>query len=87
MSRRIPPSFRVLASLENQQHDRCVDIFLRPDGTHGFEEFRRDPEDAGAWTPVAFHAVRVFASADEARAAAASAVAWLEINPQGRLTK
>jgi hypothetical protein len=31
-----------------------VDIFLRPDGTFGFEEFRRDPEDRGAWTPVAY---------------------------------
>jgi len=27
-------------------------MFSRPDGTHGFEEFRRDAEDRGAWTPV-----------------------------------
>jgi len=27
--------------------DRCVDVFARPDGTFGFEEFRRDPEDMG----------------------------------------
>jgi hypothetical protein len=29
-------------------------MFSRPDGTHGFEEFRRDAEDRGAWTPVQF---------------------------------
>jgi hypothetical protein len=23
----------------------CVDIFRRPDGTYGFEEYRREPED------------------------------------------
>ena len=26
---------------------RCVDLFRRPDGTFGYEEFRRDPEDQG----------------------------------------
>lgn len=56
MSRRIDPSWVVLASIENAESDRCVDVFRRPDGSFGFEEFRRDPEDAGAWTPVAYFA-------------------------------
>ena len=30
-------------------------MFSRPDGTHGFEEFRRDAEDRGAWTPVQYY--------------------------------
>src|SRR5476651_2217555 len=47
MSARIDKSWVVSNSIENQEHDRCVDIFRRPDGTHGFEEFRRDVEDAG----------------------------------------
>ena len=67
----------MLASLENAEHDRCVDLFQRPDGTYGVEEFRRDPEDAGAWTPVRFYAGKRFASRDEAMAAARRAVAWL----------
>jgi hypothetical protein len=29
-------------------------VFARPDGSFGFEEFRRDPEDVGAWTPVSY---------------------------------
>jgi hypothetical protein len=36
-----------MESIENPQHDRCVDIFERPDRTFGFEEFRRDAQDAG----------------------------------------
>jgi hypothetical protein len=52
MSRRLDPSWVVMASIENPQHDRCVDVFTRLDGSSGFEEFRRDAEDGGAWTPV-----------------------------------
>src|SRR5581483_5013905 len=69
MSKRIDKSWLVLASLENCEHDRCVDLFRRPDGTFGFEEFRRDVEDAGAWTPVQFQAGRVFPTRDAALAA------------------
>jgi hypothetical protein len=77
MSQRLQKDWVVLASLENAEHDRCVDLFRRSDGTYGFEEFRRDPEDAGAWTPVQFPARKSFASRDEAMAAAKRAVAWL----------
>ena len=77
MSRRIDKSWVVFDSIENAEHDRCVDLFRRPDGTFGFEEFRRDPEDAGVWTPVQFYAGRVFASEAEALTAAEKAVAWL----------
>ena len=55
MSARLDPSWKVLASPSTPAVDRCVDIFSRPDGTFGFEEFRRDPEDMGAWTPVAYY--------------------------------
>ncbi|CAN5915822.1 hypothetical protein BH11PSE3_BH11PSE3_14440 [soil metagenome] len=77
MSRRIDKSWTVFDSVENQQHDRCVDLFNRPDGSFGFEEFRRDVEDAGAWTPVAYYSGATYASRDAAWAAAVKAVAWL----------
>ena len=64
----------MIASLENDTHDRCVDLFRRPDGSFGFEEFRRDPEDAGAWTPVAWFSAAAFASRAEAEAAARRAI-------------
>ena len=77
MSARLDPSWKVIASPSTPAVDRCVDIFTRPDGTFGFEEFRRDPEDMGAWTPVAYYSVREFLSQDDAVAAARAAVPWL----------
>jgi len=77
MSRRIDKSWTVLASLEGENGLRCVDLFRRPDGTFGYEEFRRDPEDRGAWTPVRFASGLSFASREAALAAATAAVAWL----------
>jgi hypothetical protein len=50
--------------------DRCVDMFARPDGTYGFEEFRRDAEDMGQWTPVASYSVRELVIESEALTAA-----------------
>ena len=77
MSKRLEPSWVVLESLENPQHDRCVDLFSRGDGSVGFEEFRRDVEDAGAWTPVGYFVDGVYATAADARAAALASVGWL----------
>jgi hypothetical protein len=77
VSARLDPSWKVLASPSTRAVDRCVDIFSRPDGTFGFEEFRRDPEDMGAWTPVAYYSGRVFATEAEAFAAARVVVPWL----------
>jgi hypothetical protein len=81
MSRRIHQSWVVLASIENAQADRCVDIFSRPDGSFGFEEFRRDAEDAGAWTPVQYFSAQSYATRDAALAAARHAVRWLAEAP------
>lgn len=77
MSRRIDKSWLVFASIENDEHDRCVDIFRRPDLTFGFEEFRRDVEDAGAWTPVQFFSGNVYGSSEETYQAAEMLVSWL----------
>ena len=56
MSSRLDKSWTVVASYQTPEADRCVDVFSRPDGTFGFEEFRRDPEDMGAWTPTSYYA-------------------------------
>jgi hypothetical protein len=77
VSARLDKSWTVVASHQSPQADRCVDVFFRPDGTFGFEEFRRDPEDMGAWTPLSYFAGLAFSSEDEAMAAARRAVAWL----------
>lgn len=80
MSRRIDKSWTVLASVETVDGHRCVDLFRRPDGTFGYEEFRRDPEDQGMWTPVRFASALSYASLEDARAAATKAVAWMRDN-------
>ncbi len=77
MSKRLDPSWVVVASIENPQHDRCVDVFTRPDGSFGLEEFRRNAEDAGAWTPVSYFPGLRHASNGEALAEATRRVAWL----------
>lgn len=77
MFSRLDKSWLVFTSIENDEHDRCVDIFSRPDATFGFEEFRRDPEDRGDWTPVNYYSGAVFATSANALAAAEHAVHWL----------
>jgi len=81
MSHESPPRIAanrpvVLASFENAAADRCVDLFRRADGSFGFEEFRRDPEDGGAWTRTGRFGDGVYGTRDDALAAARRAVAW-----------
>jgi hypothetical protein len=84
MALRIPRTWLIFDSLENDQHDRCVDLFERPDGSCGFEEFRLDPEDAGAWTAVQSFGFAVHPSRAAAFDAAIRAVAWLGSVAAGR---
>lgn len=82
MSQRIDKSWTVLARIETDDGHRCVDLFRRPDGTFGYEEFRRDPEDQGAWTPIRFASTVSYASFEDASAAARAAVAWMpQVDP------
>ena len=69
--------WKVLASFENPSRDHCVDVFRRDDGSYGFETYRRDPEDAGRWTRIGYHADGVYPSRPAAEAAAAATVPWL----------
>jgi hypothetical protein len=77
MSKRIDKSWTVFVSVENSDHDRCVDIFSRPDGSYGFEEFRRDIEDGGQWTPVQYYAGAIYDSSVQALDTAERCVPWL----------
>ena len=77
MSKRIDKSWTVFVSIENVEHDRCVDMFSRADGSYGFEEFRRDIEDAGQWTPVQYYSGVSYVSATDALETAERSVPWL----------
>ena len=78
MSKRIDKSWLVFISIENSYHDRCVDLFSRPDGTCGLEEFRRDVEDRGEWTPVSYYSGSIYPSVESVLQAAMQSVVWLE---------
>ena len=67
----------VVKSINAAGEDRCVDLFRRPDGTFGFEEYRRDVEDQRGWFAIGFFAERTFDTDTAALAAAVAAVSWL----------
>ena len=71
-------SDKVLASLQNSYGDYCVDIFTRADGSFGFEEYRRDPED-GVWRCLHRYSSQVFGTEEDAVARAKELVPWLRI--------
>ncbi len=77
MSKRIDKSWTVFVSIENLEHDRCVDFFSRSDGSFGFEEFRRDVEDAGQWTPTQYFSGIPYSSSSDAIDAAERCIHWL----------
>ena len=56
----------VFRSVEDPFHERCVDLFERPDGTFGFEEFRRDFEDQGRWTAVSYYSGKTYPTRESA---------------------
>jgi hypothetical protein len=68
---------RVLRSINNDDASRCVDVFLRPEGSVGFEEYRRDVEDGRGWFAVGDYASRTFDDVNAAFQAALAEVAWL----------
>ena len=56
---------------------------MRADGTYGFDEFRRDPEDGRGWFSIGYYGLREFSGFDEALNDAKQTVAWLnEAIPQ-----
>lgn len=75
-------SDRVVDSIENLEKDHCVDIFIRDDGTYGFEEWRREPEDPGKWYRARYYAAAVYPSAAAAAADARLKVEWFGALPR-----
>jgi len=74
----MPEKPRVVKSINAGGEGRCVDNFVRPDGTFGFEEYRRDAEDGHGWFQTGSFGFRVFDRQEEALSAARAKVAWLD---------
>ena len=67
----------VLHSINSVDHSKCVDIFMRPDGTYGFEEFRHDFEDTQGWQAIGGFRTFIFFKEGEVLEAARRHVVWL----------
>lgn len=67
----------VIDSINDDAGRRCVDIFQRADGSWGFEEYRRDPEDGGKWTVIGHYADQLHDTREVATRAAQSRIGWL----------
>ncbi|MDA1089659.1 MAG: hypothetical protein O3A85_05020 [Proteobacteria bacterium] len=72
---------KVMRSINTPDGGRCVDIFLRPDETYGFEEFRRDVEDLSGWFAIGGHIEKSFKTEQEAFDQALATVSWLKDRP------
>ncbi|MGB0844832.1 MAG: hypothetical protein ACPGVN_08835 [Alphaproteobacteria bacterium] len=68
----------VLSSVNMHGEGVCVDFFVRSNGTFGFEEYRRDFEDARGWFAIGNFEHLAFNELKEAEKAALKQVSWLE---------
>lgn len=69
---------KVVRSINLDGETICVDIFHRPDGSFGFDEFRRDPEDGRGWYSIGHHGHHRFSTQELAMSAARESVHWLD---------
>lgn len=69
--------YRVMRSINLDGEHICVDIFQRTNGTYGFDEFRRDPEDTNGWYSIGHFGNQIFDDADAALTKAKNSVHWL----------
>lgn len=71
---------KVLHSFEAPGSLVCVDIFQRPDGSWGMEEYRRDPEDGRGWYVTGFLGEVRYTDRESALSAAESLISWFDAN-------
>jgi hypothetical protein len=69
---------KVIASFEDANHIYCVDVFVREDGSFGFEEFRSELEGDARWQCLNKYAMLTFASGERALCSAQEHVPWLD---------
>ena len=67
----------VIQSIETDDGRRCVDIFRRPDGSFGFEEYVREAEDNSGWQPSSHTAALQYETFEAALRDTLNYVPWL----------
>ncbi|MGD9648720.1 MAG: hypothetical protein AB7U73_23620 [Pirellulales bacterium] len=71
-------SNKVLASIEDATRTLCVDIFVRADGTFGFEAYRANLDSGVGWESLARFSCLTFASGEDALREAQRVIPWLD---------
>ena len=67
----------VVRCFDNPWDGLCVDIFHRPDGTFGYQEYRRDHETGEGWFPIGDHAAAHCQTQADAVNLARARIVWL----------
>jgi hypothetical protein len=75
-AQRLPPH-RDLRSINNDDASRCVDVFLRPEGTIGSRNIGEMPKTVAVGFRLGPILPRIFADEGAALCAATEAVTWL----------
>ncbi|MCK0097662.1 hypothetical protein MWU60_18965 [Yoonia sp. F2084L] len=68
----------VLASIEDETGDRCVDIIRLSDEQFAYRECRRDPEDGHGWRYLSEAPPPAFDTEVAAREAAVADIGWMK---------
>ena len=50
----------VIFSVNNDEGNLCLDIFIRENKTFGFEEFRKDPENINWWYKIGNYGDKIY---------------------------
>ena len=50
----------VIFSVNNDEGNLCLDIFIRENKTFGFEEFRKDPENINGWYKIGNYGDKIY---------------------------
>ena len=67
----------VIQSINNNESNLCIDFFTRNNGTFGYEEYRKDPENTSGWYKIGYFTYKIFSSKDEAYNDALKTISWL----------
>ena len=67
----------VIQSINNDESNLCIDFFTRNNGTFGYEEYRKDPENTSDWYKIGYFTYKIFSSKDEAYNDALKTISWL----------
>ena len=68
----------VIQSINNDESNLCIDFFTRNNGTFGYEEYRKDPENIDGWYKVGNYSDKIYKNQEEAHKNACKNILWLK---------